>query len=75
MKLLFKVKEEKKKELMFRGNVDPDGDFLVQASSDGEEWWSICYICSIDGDLNRPCFIPKELGLQVNDKGQIELGL
>ena len=72
MKFIFKcIEAEKKKELTFISKIDEDGDFAIQVSKNGEEWWDLCLVDCEDGTLVLYPFVPQRLGLQLDSLGQI----
>ena len=72
MNFIFKhIMAPKKKELMFKAEVDCDGDFTVQVSDDGKDWYDLCFVDSDDGTLVLNAYLPDRLGLQLDHKGQI----
>jgi hypothetical protein len=72
MNFIFKhIMAPKKKELMFRAMVDCDGDFAVQVSVDDAEWWDLCFVDCEDGTLVLNACLPRSIGLQLDNKGQI----
>lgn len=72
MNFIFKhIMAPKKKELMFKVEVDCDGYFTVQVSDNCIDWWDLCFVDSDDGTLVLNAHLPASLGLQLDNKGQI----
>lgn len=72
MNFIFKhFMAQKKKELIFKAEVDCDGDFVIQVSDDGVNWHDLCFVDSDDGKLVLNAYMPERLGLMLDDKGQI----